>query len=1018
MKRILIALIISAWFFAACDNDSDPVSANSGIRVSGTVIPSDAYIMFIMGQDTTDINADDDGFFHVSVPAGRGRFVITADGYREYTTSPTYTEPGSYDLGTIELNDVPSLISNIYKNTSYSQNSHLFYIRFSEEMDPSSKSAVSISPDFDGDLVWANNNTDLYFYPTPAFMDTSAFTITISTDAVSLEQDALAFKYERTFEPNEARIVRSYPNANSINFSTSREAYIEFTVNMSDSNADSAIRIAPDVPMEMRLENKFIYLLPQSGSWPPSTACTLSLVDTLYSLKGTPISPENYSWNFTTTSGSADDYPFPLSYINKNSNYSQSSYLFYLTFSEEMEVTSKLAVSTVPEIDGSLVWKTNNTQLYFYPVPAFMDTAALTIRIDTTAMTSEGEQIEFSFEKTFTANEARIVRSYPNSNSFDFSTGREAYIECSASMSDSNLTGAFEVSPDMSLDIWVEGNYIYFFPKSESWPSGTSIAITQVDTLFSTTGVPVYVDNYAWNFTTTSGSGSQGDVPYPVSSIYKTSSHSPNSYLFYINFSVEMDTSSKQSVSTDPPIDGSLVWSNNNTSLYFYPVPTFMDTAEVTIIIDTTAFSIEQDTVSFVYQKTFLPNEPRITTSYPASNTIDFSTTREAYLQFSVNMSDSNVENAIQVSPEIPLDIRVANNYIYLLPSSGAWPPGTTITLSLVDNLYSILGEPIFVPNYAWNFTTYSGGSGSEMVQITPDSGATDFGLSDNLYVRTVNTDIYTINQIKSGFTVRDNIGNAVSGTYNMGSTYFYFYPENLKMAQWYQVYVILYDSAAADYDTLAHSSFRTEPFSPSSIYPSNNAVLRRSTDAFQFTFNSEVEKLSVVSSLTIAPATEIDYTVTNSNSTISLLPVSGAWEAEKEYALAVNTNTLIDINGNAVENIDTLYRFAAPEVKIIDHSPMHNVVNVDTSAVVTLTFNTMMDTASASAAFSIADSAGAGFAGTIGWSPDFTELTFSQPASTPFARGMVYNVRVDTTAVDAYGINLKAPFAVTFTVE
>ena len=336
----------------------------------------------------------------------------------------------------------------------------------------------------------------------------------------------------------------------------------------------------------------------------------------------------------------------------------------------------------------------------------------------------------------------------------------------------------------------------------------------------------------------------------------------------------------------------------------------------------------------------------------------------------------------------MPLDIRVVNNYIYMLPSSRSWPAGTAITLSLVDTLYTVNGIPIYVPNYAWTFVTATSSSGgTQLVQLTPDSGSTDFSLSGHLYVRTSYPDQISMADVKSGFSVRDGDGIPVGGTYNNYSTYFYFYPGGLKQAQWYRATVVVYDTAGAAYDTLANSSFRTIGFSPTSIYPANYSVLSRSTDAFQITFNSEVDKLFIISSLDVSTAIEVDYDVSSNNKTVSIVPNRGAWRAGREYTLTVDTSALVDINGNAVENMMAVYHFAAPDVRGVDHSPIHNAINVDTMGSVLLTFNTIMDTTSTKAAFSIQDTSGSDFPGTLNWDGSLTELTFT-PDPDPWMQG------------------------------
>ena len=1016
MKYVLLVVITLLAFLISCNKN--PASSTPDITVSGTVDPPDAHVLFIMGKDTTEVSVDDQGYFSLEVPSGRGAFVMSAEGYRTYSTSPTYTLSGTYDLGLIKLSDVPYPISNIYRNTGYSQDSYLFYISFSLEMEPSSKSAVSIDPEIKGTLAWSNNNTTLYFYPYPSFVDTAAFTVTVNRKAVSVERDTLDFEYRKTFVPNETRIIRSYPSTNTADFSTSREAYLEFSVAMSDSNLDSAIQVEPTMPLAFRVANKQIYILPASGYWPPSKTVTLSLVDTLYTATSAPFAVDTLAWSFTTSSGSGSTVPYPLSSIYKNSSYSQNQYLFYLNFSVEMKPESKKAVSVQPGIDGSLVWENNNTRLSFYPTPAFMDTAELKVMINTSAISVNNDTLEFNYEKVFAKKEASITRCYPNNNTIDHSTTREAYLEFSVGMSDSNIGSAIKASPNVSLKTRIDGNYIYILPSSGAWPAGTALTLSLEDTLYSLNGTPVFVKNYSWKFTTATGGGNQtGSIPYPVSSIYKSSGYSSNSYLFYINFAVEMDPSSKKAVSTDPSISGSYVWTNNNSTLYFYPSPSFMDTAALTITIDTTAFSVQGDTVDFVYRKTFIPNEARITRCYPDNNATGISTSYEAYVQTSVIMADSNLSNAFQVSPDMPLRVRAAGNYVYLQPVSGSWPSNQTVTITLADTLYSVTGAPLFVKGYSWSFTTSSGsGSNTSVVQITPDSGSTDFSLNGYLYVRTNNTAIYTIAQVKDGFKVLDDSGRAVSGRYNMQSSYFYFYPEGLKLGTWYKSIVV---NSGSTSDTLVVSTFRTIPFSPTSISPQNYGILAQPTDPFEFTLNSPVDKLTVVSSLDVSPAGSYTYSVSSNRMTVTISPVAGAWKAGEEYAMSVNRNTLMDINGSAVEYMDSVYHFSAPQVRVIDHSPLNNVSDVDTSASITLTFNTIMDTSVTTPAFSVKDTSGTAFAGgTVTWNSALTQLTFSKPDSLPFTSGMRYTAAVDTTAADGYGVKLQSPFSISFTIK
>ena len=251
-----------------------------------------------------------------------------------------------------------------------------------------------------------------------------------------------------------------------------------------------------------------------------------------------------------------------------------------------------------------------------------------------------------------------------------------------------------------------------------------------------------------------------------------------------------------------------------------------------------------------------------------------------------------------------------------------------------------------------------------------------------------------------------------------MYSNYFYFYPNNLKLGTWYRATVTVDDSALAVLDTIANSTFRTIPFSLSTLSPANGGVLQNSADPLSLTFNSAVDKLTVVASLVVSPGGSNNYTVSSNQMNISILPFSGAWKAGEDYTLVLNTATLLDINGSTVEKTDSVYHFSAPQVNVVDHSPLNNVTDVDTSANVIFTFNTIMDTASTNPAFSIEDADGNPFAGgTLSWNAALTQLTF-QPSGTPFSSGTVYTAAIDTSAADTYGVNMQAPFSITFTVK
>ncbi|MBF0430247.1 MAG: Ig-like domain-containing protein [Fibrobacteria bacterium] len=1023
MKILTLAILLLSGLFLACDETTSTSNDTSGtITVTGTVVPSTAIVQFIMGQDTTSIEVSDGGMFSTTIAPGKGKFIITADKHKTYSTSPTYTLPGTYDLGTITLSDIPSPLSSIVKNNSYTQNNYLFYLNFSEEMTPDSKSAVSTNPDITGSLVWTNNYTRLYFYPIPSYADTTAFTVAISTYASTKSGEALDFTFEDTFQPNEFYLSGSYPSNGTTNFSRTSEAYISFSVHMSDENLNKAITTPLSLTLKTRVVNNYIYISPESGLWPAAENCTLSINDTLYAKSGAPLSIKNYQWVFTTSSASTQQstIPKPLSSIYKNYGYSQDEYLFYLNFSEEMTSESKNAVSTVPDINGSYTWTDNNTRLYFYPVPSFMDTTKLTVKIDISAVSKENTSLEFPYEESFTANDARITRAYPTTHQSNFSVTSEAYLQFSVSISDSNLPGAITLSPDSKLETRIEGTYLYIMPKTSAWPSGTTCTLSLKDTLYSLSGVPIFVDDYKWDFTTRDQASSSSNLPAPVSSIYQNSSYSSYQYLFYIRFTEEMETSSEAGVTLDPSIDGNFVWTESNTRLYFYPVPSYLDTTAFTLKLDTQMISKENTRLEFPYEITYDASEQRITRSYPDHNSADFSTSREAYIQFSTGMSENNLQNAIQVSPTIPLNVRLANQYIYILPSSGNWDQGTTYTLSLADTVYTLAGLPIYLKNYSWSFTTNTttSSSGTSGIAITPDSGATDFSLTGNVYVRITNQNMFSISQIKNGFRVLDEEGTLVGGRFNMQSTYFYFYPSGLKMGKWYDIKVFNVDSTGTVLDTIEQSSFRTVPFSPSTIYPTHLATLEKSIDPFRIELNGPVDKLSVISSLGIAPETECEYTVSSDKQTITILPFADAWEAEKTYTLSVNTLALLSADGDPIEKMDTLYSFNAPKVKVIDHSPLHNILQVDTLAPVTLTFNTIMDTVVTNSAFSLKDSSDNAYSGDLSWNTDMTILTFSHNGTNNFEKGMIYTVAVDSTATDSYSVKMKEPFSIQFTVR
>lgn len=483
-----------------------------------------------------------------------------------------------------------------------------------------------------------------------------------------------------------------------------------------------------------------------------------------------------------------------------------------------------------------------------------------------------------------------------------------------------------------------------------------------------------------------------GKYPYPLRSASPSLQSQWNGIgtTISMSFALPMDTASVvKAFSMTPATPGIFMWSSDNTQLTFRPNATLRTSTAYTVSLDTSACTVDNSHVEFVFSYSFSTEPFRVVQSNPATGTTGYGLNQQAYFYFPAPVNAASVEKAVSVTPATAVDFTWSGLYLYVKPKSGYWRSGTQYTITVADSAMDSWGNPM-ASAYSLSFTTAS----AAVTTITPSDGQTAVSPSATVYLY-FNTKVNKAS-VENAFSCKDSLDSLMGGTFSWSSdnTYFSFTPARQFKAG--MKYSLRLDTTATD--ALGgklpgvSSSFRTDVskavFSP--VAGSANVSLNQQAS---ISFNAAVNAQLVEKGIYAVPATDLSFSW-NGN-TVYIRPKTGYWGSAAHYTLVYKDSAAMP--GDSLKT-----DFSTVTAGVSSVSPQDGQTGVSVSSGISISFTTSLNKPSAQSAFSCKDSLGSAVTGTFSWGSGSTNFSFTP--SRQLKPGMKYTVKIDTTATDAIG--------------
>lgn len=701
--------------------------------------------------------------------------------------------------------------------------------------------------------------------------------------------------------------------------------------------------------------------------------------------------------------------PNPVNSISpsdNDNNVSLSSNITINFFREMDSASTEGAFSITPAVKGSFHWGSDFKKLTFDPTTTLASGTSYTVTVDTTALEVDSSSIEFSLSYTFNTAGFSLGSISPQNGSSGISLNSSMIIYFSSQYDNTKLLDYITITPDIELKVsQVSGNHTYFKPLNGYWAAGTKYTVTISDSFSNVFGTPL--DNqYSSDFTTT-----KAEV-YSISPVDSSEDVSITQYIT-LNFNTLVNKNSIENAllivdSSGDTLSGEFSW-YNSTSFQFYPENALKTSELYLITLDTSATDVYGKKInSFASQ--FSTEAFEIENVSPEDKSTGFSTYNSISLRFNASVDKNTFPNRIHVSPSTSLEFSYSGDNVYVKPAGSYWQAGTKYTLTIEDSVMDINGN-ILGDSIVTTFTTSSSSGSTGAMSVTPKDSSENFSLSRDIYVN-YNKEVKT-SSAEAAFKFYDYNDSILPGTFswNSNNTQLTFKP--LQLLHPLKLYKIVTGSVIAnDGDTLESvtSIFRTTNLWMSYTSPTNGTGNHNLNSSCSFTFNSSFSASTIEDVISISPA--IDLKITVSSNTVYIFPRDyNYWASNTKYEVTIDSS-LNDIWGGIMGE-DYLFEFTTLPILITQTSPTNEATNVDTTSFVySITFNTDIDSLSATGAINVKEKVSeTPVAGTVGISGQ--TVTFTPAAS--LTSDMEYEVVVDTSLTDLFSVQNNKVKSFTF---
>jgi Big-like domain-containing protein len=385
--KLLFLLVMIVFILFSCNDDVNVTLEKEPGTLFGRVMPLNinAGLELYQGTLLKTANADNDGYFTLSnLDPGGYILKIKADNYGRVERHISISDGEGYDMGTIELINLPFPISDIQPydgatDVSNNFNSARIYVYTSKSVNVQAfKNAFSISPAVDDLTIAASSGRSYstYFRIEGKFQFDQLYSFELDTTLVTQGGEQLEFPLTSTFTTEKFKV-------NSFDYYQSLDrAYFSVRIRLNgeiDETALNHVTVEPDIPIDIYLNRNYIEILPLLA-WPCDTTVSITLQGALGDLSGSTLGADT-TLNFNMSELEIiDTDPY------NDQRFINTSQTISIIFNNVVdESTIENAISIVPPINYDLTTYlySGQSRLYLYP-DSLQSNTEYTVTLDTT----------------------------------------------------------------------------------------------------------------------------------------------------------------------------------------------------------------------------------------------------------------------------------------------------------------------------------------------------------------------------------------------------------------------------------------------------------------------------------------------------------------------------------------------------------------------------------------------------------------------------------------------------------
>jgi len=401
----------------------------------------------------------------------------------------------------------------------------------------------------------------------------------------------------------------------------------------------------------------------------------------------------------------------------------------------------------------------------------------------------------------------------------------------------------------------------------------------------------------------------------------------------------------------------------------------------------------------------------------PNNGAVNVSVTYPITIQFLKPMNRQSVEEAFKIEPPVEgkltwdyewrLSPYSYNTYFEFKPTY-SYKPNTVYTVILDTTAHDTSGAHLS-QLYVWSFTTI----GVKIIDYAPRNGSIGVSTSSQIgIVFNLPMDQKTVQEAFSINPEVDGIFVWSSDKGSYGNSYLYFRARDRYLAANTQ-YTVKIDTTAKDTSGVNISdslvfSFTTEGIKIEYIYPPDKSWDVNTSNDISIVFNTLMNQASVVSSFSISPSVEGEFSWNGLNQLV-FMP-NDVLASNFNYVVSIDS-TAQDLYGSKLGEVFSTDFNTAP-IRVLYTRPENGATYVGPFTNIYIQFNTSMDQAETVNAFRMIDADSNLVSGTFSW---YGLGGFYFYPDTTLKNNTEYVVTVSDQAKDIHGIAMPKPFKLWF---